>query len=224
VTARTADLIALLSTNLRPVVPVPIPSVRFRWWGVVGGTALFAAIAMGVRRDWPSAIAAWPVVGHTIVLTLVAGSGAWAALRLATPGESRPRAAAWPVVLVLLWLAWLGTELALSSSSNTAWLVGFGWRCIVRAAVGAAVPGAVLLLMVRRAMPLFTGPAAVALAASTAAVGGVAAEWMCPNTWAMHLLAWHAVPVIVVVVAAAGFADALVYEVARRPTRSQSRR
>jgi len=224
VTGRTADLIASLSAGLQPVAPVTTPSIRLRRWGVIGGTALAAAITLGVRRDWPAAVAAWPVIGHTVLLALVAGSGAWAALRLATPGEARPRAAAWPVVFGALWLAWVGAELALSGSSSAAWSVGFGWRCIVRAVVGAAVPGTVLLLMVRRAMPLFTRPAAVALAASTAAAGELAAEWMCPNTWAMHLLAWHAVPLIVIVFAAAVFADALVGDAGMRPMSSQRSR
>ncbi len=217
-TGRTADPIAELSTHLQPVAPLAIPTVRLRWWSLVAGPALIATIVVGVRRDWPTALTAWPVVGHTVVLALVAGVGAWAALRLAIPGEAQPKAAVWPVVLVALWLAWVGIELGLSSSSSAAWVVGFGWRCIVRAVVGAAVPGTVLLMMVRRAMPLFTRATAVALAASTAAMGELAAEWMCPNTWAMHLLAWHALPVIVVVVAATVFANALVGEIAPRPT------
>jgi hypothetical protein len=211
---RTADCIAPLSADLRPVVPVPLPVVQMRRWVVAGGVALAAAIAVGIRGDWSSALVAWPVIGRTVVLALVAASGAWAALRLATPGEAVPRAAAWPLAFALIWLAWVGTEVVWSSSTGAAGAVGFGWRCIVRAVAGAAVPGAVLLVMVRRAMPLATMPTAVALAASTAAVGELAAEWMCPNMQAMHLFAWHAVPVILVVGAATTFAAALVGRIA----------
>jgi len=215
VTDRTTDPVTPLSTNLQPVVPVPLPNVQLLRWVVVGGPALAAVIALGIRHDWLTAMAAWPVLGHSLVLGLAAGSGAWAALRLATPGEARPRAVLWPVVLGALWLAWVGTELAISSPSSDTWVVGFGWRCLVRAAVGAAVPGAVLLVFVRRSMPLAVRPVAVALAASTAAVGELAAEWMCPNMRAVHVLAWHAAPFVVVVVAAAVFANVLTGQVAR---------
>ena len=206
-TGRTADLLAPLSTNLRPVVPVPLPGTQLRRWGAVGGVALIATIAMGVRHDWATAMVAWPVVGHTALLALVAGSGAWAAIRLATPGEALPRAAAWPVVFGVIWLAWMAADVGLAGASSA---VDFGWRCIARAVIGAAVPGAILLFIVRKAMPLMATPAAVALAASTAAIGGLAAEWMCPNMAAMHMLVWHATPVLVVVVAAAIFAGSLV--------------
>ena len=206
-TGRTADLIAPLSTNLQPVVPVPLPGAQLRRWGVIGGAGLIATIAMGVRHDWATAMVAWPVIGHTALLAFVAGSGAWAAIRLATPGEALPRAAAWPVVFGLIWLAWMAADVGLAGASSA---VGFGWRCIARAVVGAAVPGAVLLIIVRRAMPLMATPAAVALAASTAAIGGLAAEWMCPNMVAMHMLVWHAAPVLVVVVAAAICAGTVV--------------
>jgi len=53
-----------------------------------------------------------------------------------------------------------------------------------------------------------------ALAASTAASGGLAAEWMCPNMAAMHMLVWHAAPVLVVVVAVAIFARTVVGHIA----------
>jgi hypothetical protein len=210
VTGQTADLIAPLSTNLRPVVPVPLPVAQLRRWGAIGGAALIATIAMGVRHDWAEAMVAWPVIGHTALLALVAGSGAWAAIRLATPGEAVPRAVVWPVAFGVIWLAWTAVDVVLAGTAGTLTQVGFGWNCIGRAVVGAAVPGAVLLIIVRRAMPLMATPAAVALAASTAAIGGLAAEWMCPNMVAMHMLVWHAAPVLVVVVAAAICAGTVV--------------
>lgn len=210
-TGHTADLIAPLSTNLRPVVPVALPGVQLRRWAGIGGAALIATIVMGVRHDWATAMVAWPVIGRSALLAFAAGSGAWAAIRLATPGEAVPRAAAWSVLFGVIWLAWTVADVGLAGASTT---VGFGWRCIVRAVVGGAVPGAVLLIIVRRSMPLMATPAAVALAASTAASGGLAAEWMCPNMAAMHMLVWHAAPVLVVVVAVAIFARTVVGHIA----------
>ncbi|MDA1184010.1 MAG: NrsF family protein [Acidobacteria bacterium] len=209
-TSHTAELAASLSADLSPVTPLPLPGAQLRRWGVIGGAALVATIVMGVRHDWAAAIVSWPVIGHTAVLAAVAGSGAWAAIRLATPGEALPRAAGWPVAFGVIWLVWMAVDAGLAGASGTLSQAGFGWRCIVRAVLGAAVPGVVLLVMVRRAMPLMARPAAVALAASTAAIGGLAAEWMCPNMAAMHMLVWHAAPVLVVVVAATMCGTALV--------------
>ena len=209
-TSQTSELAASLSADLGPVTPVPLPGAQLRRWGLIGGAALLGTIVMGIRHDWAAAMVAWPVIGHTVVLAAVAGSGAWAAIRLATPGEALPRAAAWPIAFGVIWLAWMGVDIAVAGASGTLSQPGFGWRCIVRGVIGAAVPGAVLLVMVRRAMPLMARPAAVALAASTAAAGGLAAEWMCPNMAAMHMLVWHAAPVLVVVVAATILGRALV--------------
>jgi hypothetical protein len=168
------------------VTPVRLPGAQLRRWGLIGGAALLATIVMGIRHDWAAAMVAWPVIGHTAVLAAVAGSGAWVAIRLATPGEGLPRAAAWPIAFGLIWLAWMGVDVAMAGASGTLTQAGFGWRCIVRAVI------------------------AVALAASTAAIGGLAAEWMCPNMASMHMLVWHAVPVLVVVVAATISGKALV--------------
>lgn len=209
-TDRPTDLAASLSADLKPVTPVPLPVAQLWRWGIIGTVALVATIVMGVRHDWAAALVAWPVIGHTAVLAAVAGSGAWAAIRLATPGEALPRAAGWPIALGVVWLIWMGVDVVLAGASGTLSQAGLGWRCIVRGVVGAAVPGAVLLVMVRRAMPLMAAPAAVALAASTAAIGGLAAEWMCPNMAAMHMFVWHAAPVLAVVVTATIFAKALV--------------
>jgi hypothetical protein len=210
VTSQTSELAASLSADLGPVTPLPLPGAQLRRWGLIGGAALVATIVMGIRHDWAASMVAWPVIGHTAVLAAVAGSGAWAAIRLATPGEALPRAVGWPLAFGAIWLAWMAVDVALAGASGTLSEAGFGWRCVVRAVIGAAVPGAVLLVMVRRAMPLMATPAAVALAASTAAAGGLAAEWMCPNMAAMHMLVWHAAPVLAVVVAATILGRALV--------------
>jgi hypothetical protein len=59
-------------------------------------------------------------------------------------------------------------------------------------------------------MPLMATPGAVALAASTAAIGGLTTEWMCPNMVFMLVLVWHAAPVLVVIFAAAICAGTVV--------------
>lgn len=208
--ASSNDPISSLAAQTVPVTPVPLPRVRLGQWLLWGGSALAVVIAFGLRRDWSNALAFWPVWGHTVLLAAVAGWGAWAALRLAVPGEAEPRAVVWPLFLAAAWVVWMGMDLGSAGGSSTAWAIGAGWRCIVRAVVGSAIAGASLLLFVRRAMPLATRPVAIAVAASTAATGELAAEWMCPNMQAMHVVAWHAVPFVAVVAVAAVGAGALI--------------
>lgn len=184
---------------LDPVTPLALPSRRWSRWGVLALVAVLAVVAVGVRRDWAEALWSGEAWLHSVLLLATAASGAWAALRLAVPGEARPTAVVWPLALAGAWVASIGVDLVISAATFDLGAVGFGWRCVVRAVVGAAIPGTALLYLIRTALPLDARTTVVALATSTVAIGELAAEWTCPNMRAMHLLAWHVAPLVLVV-------------------------
>ncbi|MEW6320605.1 MAG: NrsF family protein [Acidobacteriota bacterium] len=203
-TVRTDDLIAALARGLTPVVPVATVRVRLaRWTGAALVTLAAAVWVVGARGDWPAAIGEWPVQAHSLLLVIAGVFGALAALHLAVPGERRGWSQAWAVCAALAWLAWLGGELALAAGTGeAAWRVGVSWSCAFKVIAAGLVPAVVLLVMVRRSAPLAPRAAAALAVLSAASIGALGAEWMCPNTRPMHLLVWHALPVV----AATGFA------------------
>lgn len=193
----------VMRAPLERVTPLALPGVRLTRWGAVTLVAVAAVVIVGVRRDWALALWSGPAWLHSSLLAATAACGAWAALRLAIPGEAKPGVVAWPLALAGAWVASVVGELATGAVPFDVAAAGLGWRCIVRAAVGASIPGSVLFMLVQRAYPLNVRPTAVALATSTVAVGELAAEWMCPNMRVMHLLAWHVAPLVAVVALAA---------------------
>lgn len=191
--------VELRRAPLEPVTPLPLPSRRWIRWMLLALAAVAAVVVVGVRRDWPEALRSGHAWWHSMLLVAAAGSGAWAALRLAVPGEARPSATIWPLAIAGAWVGSVGLEFGTGPASLDLAAIGFGWRCVVRAMVGAAVPGVSLLYLVRKAWPIEARATAIALATATVAAGELAAEWMCPNMRAMHLLAWHVVPLIIVI-------------------------
>jgi hypothetical protein len=189
----------LRSAPLDPVTPLAMPSRRWGRWAALALVAVAVVVAIGVRRDWAEALRSGPAWLHSLLLLTTAASGAWAALRLAVPGEARPTAVVWPLAIAGAWVASIGVEFGIGAATFDLGATGFGWRCVLRAVVGAAVPGAALLYLVQRALPLEVRPTAIALATSTVAIGEFAAEWMCPNMRAMHLIAWHVAPLVIVI-------------------------
>jgi len=204
------DLINALVRDLEPVVPLARPRIRlWRWMmaSVVVGAASVAVL--GRRGDLGGAVFTPPFQAHVLFLILATVSSAGAALALAIPGEpvkSWRRGA--PVLALGAWVAWLAGELLpLAASGGAAWPAA-GWGCVAKAFVIGVTPGLLLAVMVGRGAPS-DGRGTVTFAAlAAAAVGALGVELTCPLDGAMHLLLWHAGPVMVVVLLAALFGQA----------------
>jgi hypothetical protein len=197
VTAPSDDLVRALVDDLRPVQPLAAPHVRLMGWSASLAAAAVVIAVVGVRRDWTTALEMPAVQAHSVLLLLSALLGALAALRLAVPGE----AARWPAAVAAsaaaVWVCGLAGELALAASTDaTSLRIDGGVTCVAKVVSAGLVPGIVLLAMVVRGAPTATRPVTVLLAISGASVGALAAEWMCPDSRPVHLLAWHAGPLV----------------------------
>lgn len=206
----TNDLISELVRDLEPVSPLPVPSVRLWRWlaaSVAVGAATIAVI--GRRGDLATTMFAQPFQAHVAFLVLAAVSSAAAALALAIPGEpvrSWRRAA--PAVALGAWLAWLAGELMpLAAAGGAAWPAA-GWGCVAKAFAIGATPGFILAVMVGRGAPGDVRATVTFAALAAAAVGALGVELTCPLDGPMHLMLWHAGPVMVIVLLAALFGRA----------------
>lgn len=202
----TDEVVSTLIRDLKPVSPLPTPTARAWAWGmIVFVTGGMAAAVIGLRPDLARVATALNFQAHTVFLISATALAGGAALLLAIPGERLSRAHQFvPIAAAGCWIAWLLVELASTvGRSPAAWTIDFGWGCVGKAVTIAAVPGAVLLLMVGRSAPVEVRRAVTFAALASAGVGALGVEITCPNTDAMHLLIWHAGPMVALPVVAA---------------------
>lgn len=216
----TSDVINRLVRELEPVSPLALPPVRlWRWLAASAGVAAATVAVLGRRGDLGVAVFTQPFQAHAVFLILAAISSAGAALALAIPGE---RVRSWqrvaPVLALGAWVAWLGGELMpLAAAGGTTW-PATGWGCVAKAFAIGATPGLTLAIMVGRGAPADVRATVTFAALAAAAVGALGVELTCPLNGPMHLLLWHAGPVMVVVVLAALFGRAAFMAFAARQT------
>lgn len=214
----TNDVISALVRDLEPVSPLPLPRVRLRRWMMASVAVGAASVAVfGRRGDLAATMFAQPFQAHVAFLVLAAVSSAAAALALAIPGEpvGRWRRAA-PAVALGAWLAWLAGELMpLAAAGGAAWPAA-GWGCVAKAFAIGAAPGLILAVMVGRGAPADVRATVTFAALAAAAVGALGVELTCPLDGPMHLVLWHAGPVMVMVLLAALFGQATFAAVAAR--------
>ena len=216
----TDEVVSTLIRDLKPVSPLPTPNVRAWTWGaMVAGAGGAAAAVLGLRPDLAHAATTLNFQAHTTSLLLATALASGAALLLAIPGErlARARQVA-PIAAAGGWVAWLLVELASAvGRSPAAWTIDFGWGCVAKAMTIAALPGATLLLMVARGAPVEVRRAVTLAALASAGVGALGVEVTCPKTDAMHLLVWHAGPMVALpLVAAVAGAPLFVWWMHRR--------
>lgn len=214
----TNDVINALVRDLEPVSPLPLPRVRLRRWVMASVAVTAAAVAvLGRRGDLTTTLFAQPFQAHVTFLILAAVSSAAAALALAIPGEP---VGAWrraaPVIAIGAWLAWLAGELMPVAAAGAAAWPAAGWGCVAKAFAIGASPGLILAVMVGRGVAADVRATVTFAALAAAAVGALGVELTCPLDGPMHLLLWHAGPVMVVVLLAALFGRAAVAAFAGR--------
>lgn len=214
----TDDVINTLVRDLEPVSPLPVPSVRLRRWVMASVAVVTASVAVLARRDdLTAAMFAQPFQAHVVFLVLAAVTSAAAALALAIPGEPvRMWRRAAPVVALGAWMAWLAGELTPLAAAGAAAWPGAGWGCVAKAFAIGATPGLLLAIMVGRSAPGDVRATVTFAALAAAAVGALGVELTCPLDGPMHLLLWHAGPVMVVVLSAAAFGRAMFTAFAAR--------
>lgn len=220
----TNDVIDALVRDLEPVSPLSLPRVRLRRWMMASVAVGAASVAViGRRGDLATTVFAQPFQAHVAFLALAAVSSAAAAMALAIPGEpvGMWRRAA-PAVALGAWLAWLAGELMpLAAAGGAAWPAA-GWGCVAKAFAIGATPGLILAIMVGRGAPTDVRATVTFAALAAAAVGALGVELTCPLDGPMHLLLWHAGPVMVVVLLAALFGRAAFAAFAARQAGSRS--
>lgn len=188
---RTEDLLRELAHDLPPVRRLPPlrvagAGVLAAWLaGAVSYTSLF-----GVSRVSESGGVGDPVYLLILVgLALAAAGGLPAALARAVPGrEPTARAGAFVLAAGLLLAAGGGLTGVAQAGGLTG---GGGLACLGRAALLALAPGLVTCAFLARAWQRRPGPAALAVALASLALGAVAVHASCVAEGGAHRLVGH---------------------------------
>jgi len=184
----TDVLVRELAAQVRPVVPVGHPLVRFGGWVAFAAVWIAAAVAtLGVRGDLAAAARApefmWQV-GLPLALGLTATMVAFVA---SVPGPASRWRSVTPLAVLMSWLLLLVVG-ALSADSGH---VGAGARCMRNLVAFSVPPGLLLYLMLRRAAPLDRGTVGMLAAVGMSALAQVGTRFVCHNDGLLHVLAWH---------------------------------
>ena len=205
-TRSTDELICSLADRASPALPLPAPALRTAAWlcAVLPLVALATSVA-GMRADASVRIGDASFVGHALVLLGGAAASAFAALTLAVPGHpSTTFIARGAVVLALCTVLLAVTPPVFEPSA-----IGVGTRC-VRTIVGFTAVGAVpFAWMFRHGIVVVTCRQVFFGVGACAFVADAASRFICRLDGCLHLLLWHALPVVLVAAGGAAVAPAI---------------
>lgn len=196
----TDDLVLALTKDLGPVRR--LPRVGPRTFGYcVGGLAVAAVILAlyGLRADWRQKLGDAEFLREEAALLALFTLSAWGALRLCVPGRGSWLVRILPSVALGVWLLFI-----LSREAGLHELGPAGVKCVARLSMVAVLPLAALGVALHRSAPLEPGRALGYGLWSVTALGVFAMQWLCTRDSALHVLVWHAGPVVLAGLAGLG--------------------
>lgn len=191
---QTDRLIDSLAREVRAVVPLRRPEIRFAGWLAFAACSLAAGVAVaGARPDlfdtaWTAAFA------RRAALMFAAGIAAGAsAFALSVPRTHRLTATPWlPVAALVAWSGGLAIE-SLAAPARAALHIS----CVLKTVAFAAVPAVSIVWMLRRAAPIARTWTALLAGIAGGALGALATQLACGVDAAPHHLYSHVAPAIV---------------------------
>jgi len=200
---KTNELIEILTDDATPARPLRAPWRRTAlWFAVSGGYAAALIAIMSHDTTWFTRISLsrfW-LEQATALTTGVAAAAA--ALLSVIPGRSSRWQIA-PAIPLALWLAILalGCLRDWDARGAAGLLVGTDWPCTMAMLLGAFVPVAAMMVMVRRGAPLMPSATAAFAGLAGAALSSVVAcvSRPAPHATTMTVVVWHLSTLLVLV-------------------------
>jgi hypothetical protein len=222
--AATRALIRRLQADVVPVRRLWSPVARFGLWlilvALVGGTLGLS----GLRPDLLRQLRDLAMLLEIALLASAGMAAAILALRAAVPGREASRFA--PLVPLGLALATVGLWCRLPMQGDVAVssFVARGLGCATRTLLLAALPWCALLIAVRRGAPPDPAKAGALIGGAALVMAALLMRFRCPLDERLHLLVWHALPVVggMLLSAVAGLACLRSWR-GRRPVRGAAR-
>jgi hypothetical protein len=189
-------LIAALVEDLRPVRRLPAAGRRALAWVTLAlGCVALGLLALGHRADLAAKLREPRYLAEGAALLALVAVAARSAFRLGVPGAERV-ATAWvvPTLGLVAWVAILAGEPA---GAGMAQAPGHGLRCAAKLAALSLAPAALMLVMLRRSLPLAAGWTGWFALLAAGALGVLGTRLICVRDATPHVLVWHLGPLVV---------------------------
>lgn len=193
----THDLIEKLSKDVQPVRPLPRAGFRALYLSI-WAFALALLILQQVHEPRSDLAASFhsPVYLAQGLVMMVAGLlAAFAAFKLGVP-DTRIRP---PVVSALASATGLWGILILSEALQTTAVPAPAQSCFIGLTIGMSAPLVLGLVMMMRSAAVWRGWAGYAMVLSVGSFSALVMRFICPDDSPGHLLVWHFLPVLALV-------------------------
>jgi hypothetical protein len=208
---KTKRLIETLAQDLTPARPLSKPWIRSAWWllgtlAYLGVLTLMMASAAEVAANGGG----WPFAFRNAVAILTATTAAHAAFASTVPGFLN-RLSLLPALAAMVWLGSVaGGAIQEWSRGGVSLAAPSEWACVAMIVFGGALPGAGMLIMLRRGAPLMPALTTAMAMLATASLASVSACLSHPHASDAVTLVWHGTTILVLVVTAARFGHGLL--------------
>lgn len=195
----TDQLIERLVAEARPIRRLVDPSRRAALWVAIALVCVtFGVLHFGLRRDVGIAFQSLAFWLRIALLVSTMWLAVTMAFRLAVPGrDTRVWRRWWPMIALGALVALTAGDVVTSGLAGDA--LGSplrGWTCLRKVAFVGAVPAALALFLIHRTTPIEPQWAALLGILAAGAAGALTAEIACPIKSPLHILLWHAMPVV----------------------------
>ena len=219
---KTEELIVELVRAARPVTPLAAPWARVVRWAAAGGAFVtLVVVAVGARPTLASDVARPMFLALAAATIACACLAAVAAVRSSVPGlDGRGIRRALPGSGLALWAGLLVVALALGGNALArvaAFPVHVG--CIANVLAISALPGLILVTMIRRGAPLEPRRSAAWTALAATSLAAAAVQFICPIDDLAHHLVSHLAPVLVFAAVGATAGASTLTWIGRSPRR-----
>lgn len=212
----TNKLINDLCHNLPPTKRLAMPFVRAGQWLCAALLIITIGVLLqGPRNDLGQVVQTTPFILETLLIFSAGTSATFAAFYLNVPGyERRWYTLLFAMLPVIFWLSYLGYTLysmpveALTSLRTS--LHPSGLHHLLEIILYTAVPGTLIFIALRRGLtlnPTLVGVLAMIAATTLAQLG---CRYICPVDAPAHLLIWHIIPGLILVISGATLGQKLL--------------
>ena len=199
---KTDELIQKLAKEAGPIRKLSSLSRRLAFWLAAALLFLIPGVLLrGVRPDLAHQVVSCRFMLEGLLILALSGFSALAALALSVPGDERSAWTRWaPAVALTAWLMLLGAHMGriVFSSGPSTLSTGSGLFCVRDILLLSLLPGAWLMVMIRRAAPVELGLSGVLAALSAASFAALGTQFTCSIDDPLHIVVWHAATVVVI--------------------------
>ncbi len=188
-------LIESLSLDLKPVTVLRYTTRDYLITVAIGFFSVLAGLAVsGLRVDILTVLASPRFILETFILLILALASSVAALQMSLPNLNHTKLKWILATTLLLWLASI-TYFYFQSNSP---IVSQGFSCSKEIFFVSLFSTLFIYFFTKKSAPLYRSTLGWIILTSGAAYGAIATQFSCSVSEPFHLLAWHALPVLII--------------------------